>query len=410
VLRRLWIELASTTVVASPVVIVIGVLVARTNTSWLEPYWLDVSSKATGSFIVLAPALAALSAWDASRWRVLSVLPVRGTVHLLARHLLVVAGITLVTFGVSAVLMVSSVRPSAGAPRWDVLATGTWMVVAYAASGFALGHLLPRTVAAPLAFAAVWVWVAYTPAVQPFWLRNANGNLAASCCTLDTELVEHALSAPALIGGALVLGSVLVLRRPRAVLAWLASMAAVTGAVVVASVWLADVGADPVRARDGQRDCVSGSATTLCAWPEHASRLEAGADELSAAASRLRSAGLDVPRTLEEGARTADGGWTFSLSGPSVDTWVATLATSPLATLPPPCIDHNGGLWPAGEKQPLVTAWLESVVHTGPVARVASDAGADRDELDRLLARSGPQQLAWYTATRAALEGCEPLP
>lgn len=408
-LRRPWIELTVTTFVASPVVIVIGVLVARTNAPWLEPYWLDVSSKATGSFIVLAPALAGLSAWDAARWRVLSIVPVRGSVELLLRHLMIVAAIAVATFTASTVVLLAHAAPSTGAPHWGVLFTAAWLVVAYSALGFAIGSLLPRIVAAPVALAGVWFWVAYTPAVQPFWLRNVNGNLAASCCTLDTELTKHALLAPSVVGASLVVGSLLVVLRPRAVTTWVVTPGIVTVAVLVAWSWMADVGADPVRARDGARDCVVRSGTTLCSWPEHAAELEAGADQLGAAASRMRSIGLTVPASLEEGSKTAGGGWTFNLSGASAEAWVRTLSTSPLSSLPPSCIERNGGLWPAGEHLPVVTAWLEVVAGASSVRQAADDSGAPRRELEQVLRRSSSAQVAWYDAMRTALDGCEPV-
>jgi hypothetical protein len=411
VLRRPWIGLTLTTAVASPILLVVGVLVARTNSPWLEPSWLDVSAKSTGSFVVLGPALAALSAWDAARWRVLSVLPVRGSVQLLVRHLAVVAAVTLVTFAGSAVVLVATVRPPTGLPDVGVLTTGVWMVVAYSAVGFALGQRLPRTVAAPLAFALVWCWVAYTPAIEPFWLRNVTGNLAASCCTLDTELVDHALQAPAVIGAALVLGSLLVVRWPGAVVAGVTSLALVAAAVGLASSWMAGVGADPVTAREDERVCVQRDGTSLCAWPEHAAlgRLKAGADGLGAAAGRLRAAGLPVPARLDEGASAHDG-WSFDLSGPSVRDWVRTLATSPLSALPPDCIEDGGGAWPAGDRQPLVAAWLEVVAGAASPRQAADDAGAAPVELARLLRRDAGDQAAWYRTTRAALDGCDPLP
>lgn len=401
--RRFWVEMTSSTAVVGLVAVGLGVAVAMPNVVYADPSWLDVSSKSTGSVLLLAPALAALSAWDAARWRLLMSASVRRWEELLARHLVLVATLAALSFAVTLGAVTATVEPPGGLPRFDVLATGVWMVVTYAAFGFLLGRFLPPMIGAVAAFAAVWLWVAYTPAITPFWLRNVTGNLAASCCSIDRELVDHALVAPALVGTALLVATVLILSRPRWTSA-VAGLAVVAVAMTTSASWMSGVGADPVRWRTGDRQCEQSAGTTLCAWREHADRLAAAVRPLGAAADRLRRAGLDVPHDVRENDAHA-GRWSFSLGSDQRDEWVMSLATSPLRSLPPACIEDRDGVWPAGEDEPLAAAWL--MVSAGIGADTAVDrTEVERSRLDRLLSRAPAAQLAWFDERLAAMSTC----
>jgi hypothetical protein len=400
---RWWPTTTTSTLTVSPLLALAGGAVAVSNSAFVDPYWLDLSSKATIPVLVLAPGFAALAAWDAARWRTLAVRAVRPWLEILGRHLGVVAALSAVTFALTLTVLVGRTGPTAGVPRIDVLGLAVLVTAAYSSVGFVLGRYLTGVLAAPLAFAVVWLWIAYTPAVEPFWLRNITGNLGTSCCALDQQLLAGGLVGPAsLATGLLAASAGLLALRPRPAV-WSGSILVVATSVGLAHASVASAGADPVEPRRGAQDCVSTSGTTWCAWPEHVSRLREAAPLLADAARRLRTAGLELPTRLHETV-TSDG-WTFSLDGSGSSAWRRAFVLSPLSGLPPRCTDGNGGYWPAGEELPVVTAWLR-VKDGDTVADAARAVDARRSDVEAVLARSRRDQVAWFTATLTALRGC----
>lgn len=404
--ERQWLLLTSSTALMSPLLFIAGVVVSLSNANFVDPYWLDLSSKSTVSVLFLAPGFAALGAWDAAKWRILMTAAARPWSALLVRHLATVAVTTAVTFAVALMALYTQVPPTVGLPRVDVLALGVAVVTAYAAVGFLLGRFLSGLVAAPLAFGAVWGWVAYTPAIEPFWLRNVTGNIGTSCCSLGFELVPVALVAPLLIAAALLGGTLVVLAWPARRRAWLVSGIAVASAVIGSASMMSSVGADPVRTRTGEQICREASGTMFCAWPEHESALDEALPSLGGATERLEAAGLRLPSTLRENQKSRDG-WSFSLAADTPEFWSQTLAVSPLDELPPPCTNRNGGVWPAGENLALAGAWLATVAGTPP-AEAAASQGASLAELRQLRNRDPATQLAWYQSAESAMHTCEP--
>ncbi|MBA3781070.1 MAG: hypothetical protein H0X12_04345 [Nocardioides sp.] len=398
--------LTTTTLVLSPVLVIFGVVVSLSNAGFADPYWLDLSSKSTVGVLFLAPGFAALCAWDAARWRSLAQTSVRSWVELLAWQLLYVVVATAVTFAVTLAILYAQVPPAVGAPRFDVLALGTGVTAAYAAVGFAFGRFMPRLVAASAAFGVVWLWVAYTPAVQPFWMRNVTGNLGTSCCAVDTELAPMALTAPAVLALGLLVGVCVILTWSHWRVAQVGSALVVVAALALSGSLVSSVGADPVQRRSGAQECLGAADTRFCGWPEHAAALSEAAPVLVKTVLRLREAGLDVPESLHEDQKA--NGWSFSLAADSPDIWGSVLATSKIDDLPPACTDDNGGLWPAGEDYPLVGAWLAAVGGV-PEREAAQTWGASPRELKRLLGTSAASQLAWFDETDAAMRTCEPV-
>lgn len=400
--------LSSTTVIVSPLLCVLGVLVSMSNATFVDAYWLDLSSKSTVSLLFLAPGFAALAAWDAARWRSLMQGSARSWVSVLGLVVTYVAVATSGTFLVSLLVLGVQVTPSVGFPRLDVLALGVAVTCAYTALGFVLGRFLPGLTAAPLAFGLVWGWVAYTPAVQPFWLRNITGNIGSSCCSLDVELVPLALLAPVTVAVALLAASVTVLSWPGRRAAWVLSAGGVALGVVVAATMMSGVGADPVQRRHGPQDCIEDAGRDFCAWPEHAEELRQTVPALGRAAGALSTAGLDVPSTLRENTKSSDR-WSFSLGGGSPELRARTLVLSQLDELPPPCTDRTAGVWPAGVDYELAGAWLLVVAGT-PAADAADSTGASLPALTRMLGTGPRAQVRWYRAALAAMRTCDPVP
>lgn len=74
-----------------------------------------------------------------------------------------------------------------------------------------LGRVLPRTIAVPLSATLSYLWLAMPRAVEPFWIRNINGELGSRCCDLDQTLGPGGLVGPALFNAGLLAASLLVI-------------------------------------------------------------------------------------------------------------------------------------------------------------------------------------------------------
>lgn len=403
----LWLPLTTSTLTVSPVLIVIGLVMTLSNAAYLDPYWLDISSKATTSVLVLAPGFAALGAWDSARWRGLTQAAVRSPGSLLLGFLWVVAVASAVTFLIAALILYLSQPPRAGWLRADVLLAEVIVVCGYGTFGFGLGRFLPRMTAGPLAFLGVWLWVAFTPSIQPFWLRNITGNLGTSCCALDTELRSFALAAPVMVTASIAIATFIVLTWTSTRSAWFLSLALVGISVGGAGLAMAGSGADPVRPRSGTQICAAGSGSQFCVWPEHQQRLQHAAPALAATVAELRAVGLAVPTTLRENIKDPYG-WSFSLSANDPSAWARILATSPLDALPPACTDDNGGVWPAGERLGLASAWLATIAGV-PTVRAAKENDVPESDLIRILAMPKLEQGSWFNAARRSMNSCGPI-
>ncbi len=403
-----WFVRSSATVRLAPVIVAAAVFVTMSNTQFLSPYWLDLSAKTTTSTLVLCPALAATTAWDSGRWRGVSMTAARSSFQLFGWAMTTAAAVTAVAVGVCLAFLLPKQTPQVGSPVVGLLLLPIAGTLGYAALGWVLGRLFYDLDATGLAFGLVWVWLAFSPTVQPFWLRNVSPNIGTSCCSIDQQLAPNALLGPALLSlGLLVAGALLAQWSFGRVAVSIAAAVLVGSAAV--SMWLVrDLEADPVEARSGAQKCTSGEGTEFCSWPEHGDELAEAAARLEPAASAMREVGIDVPTRLREGVPTGADGVQFSLEGARAADWTSSLALSPLADLPPSCLESNGGYWPAGVLYDAVALWLlqtagvdeESVADVDPT--IAAEVQAIREG-------TGGEQAAWYAHTMSALRDCNEI-
>lgn len=145
-------------------------------------------------------------------------------------------------------------------------------VVAYAAVGFAIGCLAPPALAIPVAALLPLLWLAFTPAMHPVWLRHLTG-MYRDCCLVSEALAPRAVLASiavdlGFIVSAAVACLVTLTPRRRAL-----TVVTVLGAAVVFGVGaVGGMTYAPVVARDpAALQCKTDSGTSICLWPEHAS-------------------------------------------------------------------------------------------------------------------------------------------
>lgn len=121
---------------------------------------------------------AALATWESGRLRksgVWALAPARSRFRVAANALLPALVLSWLVLLLPAALSLARTAtfPTADSLRLPVMAL--ILCVSYAVIGFAVGLRVPHVVAAPLIAVIVWVAVAFTRAVQPYWIRHVSG-------------------------------------------------------------------------------------------------------------------------------------------------------------------------------------------------------------------------------------------
>lgn len=140
-----------------------------------------ISEPLTTLYALAYAVAAALAVWESGRLRasgVWALAPARSRFSVATNAvfpavvlswlvILVPAGLSLARAGT---------LPTLGSLRFPVVALV--VCVAYSVIGFSVGLKLPRVIAAPITAVVVWVCVAFTRAIQPYWIRHMSGQYA----------------------------------------------------------------------------------------------------------------------------------------------------------------------------------------------------------------------------------------
>jgi hypothetical protein len=409
-MRWLWPWRRSLIIWFTPVLLVVSLAMSQANTTYLNNYWLDITAKATIGMPLVCAGYAAMAAAEAGRWhrQYVQTAASRPALMLMALTLLPAAVGAVVIYLVNLVVLATSALPAAGRPNGWLLVLVGGLTVTYAAFGYALGVLLPRLFAIPLAVVGAWLWLVFPPSFQPFWVRNITGNLGTSCCSFEQVLPWRALVAPAIVGAAIALAAVLVISTHR--IRWAAVAAAISLiglSVLPARAMVLRYGADPVADRTDGLTCDTSTRFRICAWVEHTDRLAAAIPVLTDAATRLERAGLHPPTTLTENLAWNTTAWTFSLHGGAESDWRHSIALAPLTGIPPACLDPaGGGEWPAGVAYGPVSAWLVLSAGTPSQDLEGRFEPTDLATARRIRTAPLPAQATWARGALQALATC----
>lgn len=397
----------SKTMRLGPVVVVLGCLISIVNAQFVDPYWLDITSKATVSQLLTFPGFAALAAWDAHRWRSSSALSwmARSRLQVLISSVLPGACGCMVAVFLSASVISLGRFPTTG---WlgalSVLGPFTVHSVAFVSIGFASGLILGRLPGTGLSLVGIWLWLAFPPAIMPFWIRNVTPNQGLSCCSLEYYLDWKAITAPLVVSLALIIGSALFFFI-RAALAATSAIALVLAAILLAKVLVGGFGADAVTPRINGIVCISASPElTLCGWQEHERELAMAAPEAAAAYDKLAELGLRPQPRLTESTTHGKDAATITLRDASGGSVRANVALSLLEGTPPGCVNDLPGPWPAGEAYSPVIAWLLATVGVPDAGAIGDDEG--RKIYRRLQQLPVPEQGRWVSNSLIALRSC----
>ena len=257
-----------------------------------------------------------------------------------------------------AAVAVLLVRSGSSVPDAVVIGVAVLDLVAWAAVGFAAGVLLPVPVAVPVGILLPFVWLAFVPALQPYWLRHLTG-MFRDCCGLNEDLAPAAVVASILANlGIIAAASVLIAGHRSArrigVSALALAVPLAAGVVLVSGMTYA-----PVVPRDPALvACRERTGLTLCLWPEHVAQ----ADELATVASDVRSrwlaAGIEAPAVFTEAGRSVAPAESlaFQVSGTPPDDVIRALAEA-MTPQQPECVDPTTG-YSMGTSGGVAAQWL----------------------------------------------------
>ncbi|WP_445402512.1 DUF7224 domain-containing protein [Streptomyces sp. LE64] len=371
-----------------------------------QGYGVGAGETAALGVVAISPVVAGAAAWEAGRQQRLgdlSLVRVRGSAStwLGAVAPVLILHLVLVGCAVALARFHMGVWPEAQG-WWGVLhlllLPWGWLVI-----GWALGVMIPRTVAAPVAAAVPWVALAATHAMSaPFW--GHLGGFITEGSTLTDVLDPLVFLVPWSVTAALA-GAVMLLigarRRP-----WLAlvSAAVAMGTLVTGRAVVSDWGHGPLRVPRAGHTVCAGRAPVVCLPEEYAEHLDEVRRSTLPRLDALREAGLPAPRTIGMASREL---------GPVAGTW--PLSWSP--GLPPGEFDvvlaraAVGGTaarhgvrdcgWPS-----IADVW--AMVVMGTPERAARDVLVDEEwaELRRVRALPAPQQADWFTTTAREQRHC----
>lgn len=263
------------------------------------PHW--AAAQKVYSVIVLG-MLTALCGAAEGGWLRRSALVQRPAVRgFLARFVLPV----LMAWLPTAALLILAVAVAGGIASVQVWATTLTSLLAWTSVGFALGIALRPAIALPASVVLAFAWFAFTPSVEPPWIRHLTATWDG-CCDVYAMPSSAVVVGSFLMSAGLTMASMLVVLscarnwRPRAI--------AVAGAVLVTVVGLAAsytlvsrVGYFPISPRTDPVECVSGNPE-VCLWSGRRTEAAEIAAQVHAVTDRWRGVGVELPARLSENA------------------------------------------------------------------------------------------------------------
>lgn len=273
---------------------------------YVRGYWTAVLS---GSFLYLifscgvASVSAAVEGSRVRRARLPEFPTTRSSFALIYNRLWPSMLVGLIVQAVAFILLSRGTWGAPGGVSPLLIAAAAAIILFHTALGYTLGRFLPLPVSVPLALLLSYGWLGFTWSIDYYPLRYLAGLVIANCCSVETVLDPRApIAAIVFCIGAGLLLLIAAASRPR--MQDLASLirptAAIAGVVIIAVASLgiaADLGSTPVRARPQSQATCSGSAPTVCLFPETTATNDPE-HAIRAIVHNLQVAGITVPPTI----------------------------------------------------------------------------------------------------------------
>lgn len=259
-------------------------------------------SQAWVSLVVSAPLMAAWAAWDVGRlrrWlgqRFGPAQQMRAVIRVLG------GGVALAVVGACVVVVLVAGTPTSLLAGFT-LAAGAISLVMGSAWGAALGAVLPRVIASPIALVTGYAVMAI--AISDPSRRIARvvlPGVTAPCCSSTEQIRASALATVSTMAVLVILPSIFVIamasrgRRDGITALLTATVLAIAGAWGLAHL----SGNTASTARTTKTVCTATGGQQVCVWPEHRDNLEEVAGFLRGAHQKLNSAGISLPPRWSE--------------------------------------------------------------------------------------------------------------
>ena len=228
-------------------------------------YFQSNAAQSTLVFVVIAPAVSAGMAWEASRFREIAQLGRSSVVRIFRDRMLLWSLVFPVGYVMANLAQSAESLSFASKFFWMMLAYSCVVGICWVLIGSALGFSLKPFISVCAAVALAYTWYAIVPATSPGVLRHLAGDFLA-CCSLDTTLDVKAIgiAVAGIVGVTLLVVSAAALLRHRRKL-YMAALLLGLLAIVGSTFWAQKLTEFGLVQRDSaQIVCVS----DVCAWPE----------------------------------------------------------------------------------------------------------------------------------------------
>lgn len=383
-----------------------------------DGYPIAIASSAMISLVFVAPICGALGAWEAARfrralWWGLPHARPQLVIALFAVGPVILAGSIAGIAAMSAKLVAEGYFGLGLIPDLRLVVVTVAVIASHAMVGFAIGLWVPIVVAAPGVLIASFIWMAFSAATEPLWLRHLNGSLA-TCCLVQYDLAPNAVGAALVFAIGLMLGAAILIVQERARPGRSAiAIVPFAAASLVAASLAGSLGPDPVVARDETGLVCAGEpgSVEVCVWPEHATRLDETVGIAVRAIHSWKKARIEAPSRLTEGKGGDGKGLSFGLSlGSTEADIIGSLAYALLPGMPE-CAAT--GPYPAAEIRDELYAWYASLAGMSDEeldSRLGSRDGSGRGPRGTvavLRQRSAEVQFTWVRGAIAAVSSCD---
>jgi len=422
-----WTRRSAVVWVALPLMALAAAAALASPTSW-DFSFAAASGHIESLCVVIAPAIAGLVAWEASRGRrsgfyELEASTARSALLVGARVIGVGAALGIVVY-VAAAALVAFRFSLYGSPQLAVIALGALVIIAWAALGYAIGLWVPHPATAPIVAVASYLFLVVDSSHSLAWTSLVAG-VDQECCGLNVQPRTGALAGQALVlTGLIGFGLLLIAARrwrSRARHHGGGQSLRTTGAIALVGVLMAG-GVGELRAGNGallvsspppsHYPCARARGLTVCVWPAERPQLRLAIQAGELAFARLE--GLPgIPRTLyAQGLlppQRSDRIGTFSLPlGPASVQSLAVSMVGGLAGAVPSCakrLPGGGASWPGDQVLAELQGWLIHQVEPDTTVEALVPPPA-QPGLSSLLQAPKARQRAWAAEALRAQHDC----
>lgn len=324
-----------------------------------DPYPIAMAAAGGVTIAFLAPAAAALGAWEAGRLQ-------RGALWTFPHarlRLWVAAGalwpiVAAMWLAVMAGVIVRVLSSSPHVPDARIAGAVGIVLTAHASLGFAIGLWVRPVVAAASILVVDYLWMAMPRSLEPLWLRHLTGDFS-SCCEVTFDLAPVALLGAAAVAGGMLGAAMLLASREFSPLRAVFAAGFLAGSVAIGTTAVNALGPDPVVARDPAELVCGGGDPRVCLVPEHRERLSEVVAVAGSAIASWERVGIDVPRRFTESLRdAAQGDAAFmGISTGSTEADVRHAIAYALLPAIPACAEE-GQSYPGAIARDYLLAWL----------------------------------------------------